>query len=667
LSQSSRAHRGTAVTLLEFLGSMNLAITLLMALAVASVIGTVLQQNQPYGDYVIKFGPFWFQVFKELGLFNIYGTGWFLGLLSFLLVSTAVCVYRNGPAMVRDMRQFRLDVQEKSLRGFHHRAEWEAPLAPTTALERAALYLRRRGYRVRRRDHGDHTVLAAMKGGTNRLGYLLSHLAIVVICLGGLIDGNLPLRFAELTGRIHPETRNLPVSKVPAASTLPADNAAFRGSVSIPEGGDANFVFLQSGAGYLLQKLPFTVKLKDFRIEHYPSGQPKSFESDLVIQDPDGKTALSRTIAVNHPLSYKGYHIYQASFADGGSLVELKVWPLSGKAAPPTVIDGRVNGSGRIQTPDGPMTVEFDNFKPFNIFPVEEGDKSGKKFRNYGPSVVFKLRNAAGEAREYVNYLSPVTFDGRAYYMSGVRSEPGEPYRYLSIPVDPQGGVGRFMRFRALAFDEPRVRREVIAVTRGQLGGDKAMAGKVGNAFIRLVRLFAQGGVDAVVKHIDATVPEADRAKVVRSYMELLQRVYGGLYLDLLKSEGVDVKSGISEADARFFDDAMQALSLLGPYGAPVYLQPTDYQQVQASGLEITRAPGRHVVYLGFIMLMAGVFLLFYVHHRRLWLWAKPEGDGVSLLFAGSGNRERVDFGPEFESLRSDLQQLSEKPSSEQS
>ena len=457
------------------------------------------------------------------------------------------------------------------------------------------------------------------------------------------------------------------VRTAPAASTRPCDEAAFGGIVAIPEWGAANFVFLRVGGGYLLQKLPFKVRLKDFRIEHCPSGRPKSFESDIVIEDPNGKAALSQTIAVNHPLSYKGYHIYQASFADGGSLVELKVWPLSGKATPPTVIDGRVNSEGRIQTSDGPMTVEFNDFKPFNIFPVEKDDPSGKKFRNYGPSVVFKLRNAAGEAREYINYFSPVSFDGRLYYMSGVRAEPGDPYRYLSIPVDPQGGVGRFMRFRALAFDEARVRREVLAVTRGQLGGDKAVEGRVGDAFLRLVRLFAQGGVDAVVKRIDATVPEADRTKVVRSYMELLQRVYGGLYVELLKGEGVDVQNGIGEADARFFDDAMQALSLLGPYGSPVYLQPTDFQQVQASGLEITRAPGRDVVYLGFIMLMVGVFLLFYVHHRRLWLWVRPEGRGVRLLFAGSGNRERVDFGPEFESLQSDLRQLSEKPSSEES
>ncbi|MGM0679240.1 MAG: cytochrome c biogenesis protein ResB, partial [Pseudomonadota bacterium] len=45
---------------------MNLAITMLVVIAVASVIGTVLQQNQPYQDYIIKFGPYWHEIFKVL-------------------------------------------------------------------------------------------------------------------------------------------------------------------------------------------------------------------------------------------------------------------------------------------------------------------------------------------------------------------------------------------------------------------------------------------------------------------------------------------------------------------------------------------------------------------------------------------------------------------------
>ena len=86
---------------LEFLGSMNLAITLLVAIAVASVVGAVLQQNQAYQDYVIKFGPFWFAVFDRPGLFNVYGAGWFMLILTFLVVSTSVCIYRTrGTASV---------------------------------------------------------------------------------------------------------------------------------------------------------------------------------------------------------------------------------------------------------------------------------------------------------------------------------------------------------------------------------------------------------------------------------------------------------------------------------------------------------------------------------------------------------------------------------------
>ena len=42
----------------ELLSSMRFAITLLTVIAIASVIGTVLKQNEPYPNYVNQFGPF---------------------------------------------------------------------------------------------------------------------------------------------------------------------------------------------------------------------------------------------------------------------------------------------------------------------------------------------------------------------------------------------------------------------------------------------------------------------------------------------------------------------------------------------------------------------------------------------------------------------------------
>jgi len=119
------------------------------------------------------------------------------------------------------------------------------------------------------------------------LGYIFSHVAIIVICIGGLLDGNLPLKIAEMRGKIAVETRRIPVSEIPAISTLADDNLSFRANVDIAEGGQADLAFIDYKDGYLLQKLPFTVQVEDFRIEHYPSGQPKSFESDLAIIDPN--------------------------------------------------------------------------------------------------------------------------------------------------------------------------------------------------------------------------------------------------------------------------------------------------------------------------------------------------------------------------------------------
>jgi hypothetical protein len=43
----------------ELLSSMRFAISLLCFIAIASVIGTVLKQNEPMNNYVNQFGPFW--------------------------------------------------------------------------------------------------------------------------------------------------------------------------------------------------------------------------------------------------------------------------------------------------------------------------------------------------------------------------------------------------------------------------------------------------------------------------------------------------------------------------------------------------------------------------------------------------------------------------------
>jgi cytochrome c biogenesis protein len=655
----NRRQRGAGSVLLEFLGSMNLAITLLVAIAIAAVIGTVLQQNEPYNNYIMKFGPYWFEVFKSLGLYDIYAAPWFLVLLGFLLVSTSVCVYRNTPSIIKDMRHFRLGVQEKSLRAFHHVDEWRSPDPAAALAGSLGKRLQQHGYQVRHKQHEGYRMVAAMRGGMGRLGYILSHTSIVVICIGGLLDGNLPLKLAELRGELKIETRDLPVSQIPPVSTLGTDNGSFRGSVSIPEGSQADFVFLGMRDGYLLQQLPFTVALEDFRIEHYPSGMPKSFESDLLIIDKELKEPLRKTIAVNHPWVYKGYAIYQSSFSDGGSKLQLQAWSLDAPATEPLAINGVVNGASQVTTPRGDYGVEIIDFKPFNVFPAEEG--AGKTFENYGPSVVFKLRAANGEAREYVNYQVPLMVEGRPMLLSGMRTTPSEDYRFIHIPLDADGDIRRFMRFLALAQDDALITAVAQQQARDELGltTDDPRYQEFTSSMINLVSLFVVRGIDAMVELAEKNIPEDKRNEALSSYIKVVQGVLGTIYVDLLREEGVDVEVGISEQQALYFDDALNAFSLLGPYGSPLFVRLQQYEHVEATGLQITRAPGQNIVYLGCVMLMAGVFFMFYLHHRRLWLRIEERDGETHILFAAAAHRERSDFDTEYAQLRGDLRHSS--------
>ena len=47
------------------MSSMRFAISMLSIVGLASIIGTVLKQNQSYESYIIKFGQFWFEFFVD--------------------------------------------------------------------------------------------------------------------------------------------------------------------------------------------------------------------------------------------------------------------------------------------------------------------------------------------------------------------------------------------------------------------------------------------------------------------------------------------------------------------------------------------------------------------------------------------------------------------------
>lgn len=670
-NKNSGPHRQSV--LLEVLGSMNLAISILVVLAVASIIGTVLQQNQPYTNYIIKFGPFWHEVYRSLSLYDVYSAVWFLILLGFLVLSTSVCIYRNTPTMLREMRQFRLHAKAKSLKSMKHSAVWQVDATQNTTaylLQKTKLYLSQFGLQIRDEPYDGHHTLVAMKGGFNRLGYIFTHVGMVIIFIGGLTDGNLGLKIKEWSGNIKVETRDLAAKDVPPISRLKPDQSlSFRGAITLPEGSTSNFIFLNVRDGYLVQELPFSVELKNFRVEHYESGQPKSFESDLVIHD-EGKPSFEATISVNHPLIYRGYAIYQASFGDGGSQLNLAarpffVKPLSGKNpdAQRIALKGEIKKTTEINTAKGKFILELDDFKKFNVIP--NTDKSlNKQFVNYGSSITFKARDETGQAREYINYMSPVKLEGRYFFLSGMRESLEQDFKYLHIPVDGNATMERFFKFHEILNDDARLKQMAAATVANTIKeADKnnaVLQQQVATAMFRLVSLFRDGGYVAIDKDITSKVPKDKQEQVASAYMGVLQNALQNMYLLVLREEGIDISKGISDQDSIFFEDSISALAGLGYYGTPFYLQLVDYEHREASGLQIASAPGKNIVYLGCLLLIIGVFMMFYIAQQRFWLMVvkNEESKELEVIFAGSTNRNEFGFNKRYRLFEAQLKAL---------
>lgn len=650
-----------AQRLLVFLGSMNLAITLLVAVAIASVIGSVLQQDQDWNTYLQKFGPFWFELYRVLGLYDVYSAPWFIAMLLFLVLSTSVCIYRHGPVVWKEATRFRERQRDGALRAHRHRREWCTEEELDAAKARAQRMLQSQGYRVRAQEEGDRVVLAGMRGRGNRLGYLFSHLAIVVICVGGLMDANMGLKFQQWTGQLRIETRDdLPLAELHKDSRLSPGSTAFRGTISLPEGDAGRAVYIDVRDGYLAQELPFIIEVVDFRIDYYANGEPRSYESDLLVHDPELDAPLERTVSVNDPVHHRGHAIYQSSYSDGGTRMDLRFWPMYSTAAEP--VDGRVavHGELPITLGDRTYTLEMEDFSRRTTRPDDHAAGEGTDF---GPSFTYRLRSQTGEARQYRNFMEPQRVDGAMYFLTGMREAPGQEYQYLYIPADPEDSLDRFMAFQEALKDETRLRRAAEAGVNGMLRGADGAHAQLGPYLAgvaqSLVAELLQGGLPAVESRIDELVTQggldAAAGDVVRGLMRdafhaALLQAYAGV---LEREQGSAVSPDrISDTDQEFFSDAMDVLMVLPGYGAPLLPELRDFEHLQATGLQITRAPGEGVVYAGSLMLVIGLGLMFYVRHRRVWLRLQREGDRqVGWLLAGWEQRRSTLFSGEFQVL----------------
>lgn len=694
-----------ASDVVELLSSMRFAISLLTVICIASVIGTVVTQHEPQNNYVNQFGPFWADVFASAGLFSVYSAWWFLTILAFLVISTSLCIARNTPKILVDFRAYKENIREQSLKAFPHRAESELDEKPEAAANRMGQALLGSGWKVKLQSRetpgGVGWMVAAKTGATNKIGYLAAHSAIVLVCIGGLLDGDLMVRAQMWFNGKTPFMGGGLIADVPAQHRLTASNPTFRGNLLVTEGTTAGTAILAQPAGVLLQDLPFRVELKKFIVEYYDTGMPKLFASDIVIHDNETGEQKAARVEVNHPASHRGINIYQSSFDDGGSRVKLQAVPLT-RPMRPFEIEGVIGGSSALSNGDEQMTLEYTGLRVINVenfgdmgndqaVDVRKVDLRGaiesrlgsghktvteKVLRNVGPSITYKLRDSAGQAVEYHNYMLPMELDGMRMFLLGLRENTSDTFRYLRIPADEQDSIEGFVRLRT-GLADASMRAEAVKRYAEQAveGGRADLAEALIASATRAVGLFAGaerismpeslrtapdmppilGGLPAMSSFLEANVPAEERERA----SDVLVRILNGVLFELMQlsreRDGLPPMER-DEFTQKFMTAAVISLSDSFLYPAPMTFQLKDFEHIQASVFQVARAPGQNIVYLGCLLLIVGVFAMLYVRERRLWVWLTPSGERTALAsMALSTNRKTMEADREFDVLKSKL------------
>lgn len=63
-----------------------------------------------------------------------------------------------------------------------------------------------------------------------------------------------------------------------------------------------------------------------------------------------------------------------------------------------------------------------------------------------------------------------------------------------------------------------------------------------------------------------------------------------------------------------------------------------------ATGLQVVKDPGVWTVYIGCIMMVIGLIIIFFMAHRRVWVFVEKGAKGTSIFLSGNSNKNKIGF-----------------------
>lgn len=330
----------------NFFISVKLAIVTLIVLAATSILGTIIEQNQPPEKYHQIYEDWSFALFDRLNLFDMYHSKWFLLMLVLFTVNLSCCTIDRFPKMLKVVRNPRTKLDENLERTLSLVDRWKkkGTLPEWAGKYSEALSSSFAKPKVTEADGQVH--LYAENGVASRFGVYVTHLSIIIIFIGAIF-GNV---------------------------------AGFKGYVNIPEGDAITKVPVRGGT--LIQDLGFTVRCNAFSLETYPSGQPKAYKSDLSVIE-GGREVVRKTIVVNDPLQYKGIWFYQSSYGQAGG------------------VTAQVTVARKDGTPVNRLALAANEPVPIEGYGVVRGVDYSENFQGMGPALQVTVEKSGQPAASF--------------------------------------------------------------------------------------------------------------------------------------------------------------------------------------------------------------------------------------------------------------------------
>jgi cytochrome c biogenesis protein len=263
--------------ILRNFAQINIAIILLLSIAIFSILGTVIEQDQTIEYYKIAYRNFY--IFNDIlawkfilifGLNHVYRSGWFLTLLFFFAISLLSCTFTQQFPILKFARRCNFKFNLKDIKNYEYFTTLNFYLFINCLTN-----FKERKYHIFQQK----ALIYSYKGILGRFAPIIVHFAMLLILFGNTIGSFTNFNSQELIVK----------SEIFQIQNLISNN--------------------------FIAKIPnYVTRINDFWIDYNSTNKIKQFYSDISLVNQKGNEIIHKTISVNFPLRFQNLMFYQTDW-----------------------------------------------------------------------------------------------------------------------------------------------------------------------------------------------------------------------------------------------------------------------------------------------------------------------------------------------------------------